>query len=81
MTESFEFRPVEWLTAGAVGEPGQREFYIQARASGDEVALLVEKEQVRMLAQLAQELLARIEAHIMRRLGDPALSPTAIAQA
>ncbi|HSK96496.1 MAG TPA: DUF3090 family protein, partial [Euzebyales bacterium] len=64
MTESFEFRPVEWLTAGAVGEPGQREFYIQARASGDEVALLVEKEQVRMLAQLAQELLARIDVAV-----------------
>ena len=30
----FEFRSVEWLTAGAVGEPGQRAFYIQARSSG-----------------------------------------------
>lgn len=64
MTESYEFRPVEWLTAGAVGEPGQREFYIQARASGDEVALMVEKEQVRKLAELAQELLARIDVTV-----------------
>lgn len=64
MTESYEFRPVEWLTAGAVGEPGQREFYIQARAAGDEVALMVEKEQVRKLAELAQELLARVDVTV-----------------
>ena len=64
MTESYEFRPVEWLTAGAVGKPGQREFYIQAQASGDHVSLLVEKEQVRMLAQLAQELLARVNVTV-----------------
>lgn len=64
MAESFEFRPVDWLTAGAVGEPGARSFYIQARAFGDEVALLVEKEQVRMLAQLAQELLSRLDVTV-----------------
>ena len=64
MTESFEFRPVDWLTAGAVGAPGRREFYIQARSATDEVALLVEKDQVRMLAQLAQELLSRIDVTV-----------------
>lgn len=62
--ESFEFRSVEWLTAGAVGEPGQRAFYIQARGSGNQVALLVEKEQVRRLAELAQELLARVDVAV-----------------
>lgn len=62
--QSFEFRSVEWLTAGAVGEPGQRTFYIQARSAGDQVALLVEKEQVRRLAELAQELLARVDVTV-----------------
>lgn len=64
MTESYEYRPVEWLTAGAVGEPGKRAFYIQARSADGEVALLVEKEQVRMLAQLAQELLGRVDVTV-----------------
>lgn len=62
--KSFEFRPVEWLSAGAIGEPGQRAFYIQARASGNQVALLVEKEQVRRLAELAQDLLARVDVTV-----------------
>lgn len=64
MAESFEFQPVDWLTAGAIGEPGDRTFYIQARRGPHEVALLVEKEQVRMLAQLAQELLSRIDVTV-----------------
>ncbi len=64
MPESFEYRPAEWVTAGAVGEPGQRAFYIQATSAGTQVTLLVEKEQVRMLAQLAQELLGRIDVTV-----------------
>jgi uncharacterized repeat protein (TIGR03847 family) len=61
MTESIEFDPVDWITAGAVGEPGQRVFYIQARRADDLVSIVCEKEQVRVLAQLAQELLARVD--------------------
>lgn len=64
MPESFEYRPVDWVTAGAVGEPGQRRFFIQATSGGTQVTLLVEKEQVRMLAQLAQELLARVDVTV-----------------
>lgn len=64
MSESFELDPVDWITAGAVGEPGQRAFYIQASAGGEVVALLVEKGQVAQLAQLAQELLGRFDVHV-----------------
>ncbi|MDP8969520.1 MAG: DUF3090 family protein [Actinomycetota bacterium] len=59
MGESYEFDPVEWVSAGAVGRPGRRTFYVQARVGSQVVAVLVEKEQVRLLAQHAQELLAR----------------------
>jgi uncharacterized repeat protein (TIGR03847 family) len=59
VAESIELDPVEWITAGAVGEPGRRTFYVQARGGGEIVALLVEKGQVQGLAQLARELLAR----------------------
>ena len=43
--------PVTHLTAGAVGEPGSRTFLLQAASGADQVTLLVEKEQVRVLAE------------------------------
>jgi uncharacterized repeat protein (TIGR03847 family) len=57
MAESYELDPVDWISAGAVGEPGQRTFYVQARKGSQYVALIVEKGQVAALAQLAQQLL------------------------
>lgn len=60
MADSFELDPVDWITAGAVGEPGRRTFYVQARRGSDLVAIIVEKAQVSALAQLAQELLTRL---------------------
>lgn len=59
MGETFEFESVDFITAGAVGQPGQRAFYIQAEGAGARVSLMVEKEQVRSLAQVAQDLLSR----------------------
>lgn len=64
MGESFELDAVDWITAGAVGEPGRRTFFVQARQSGELVVLLVEKAQVRLLAQLAQELLSRVQVTV-----------------
>ncbi len=43
--------PVTRLTADAVGEPGQRTFLIQAASGLEQITLLVEKEQVRVLAE------------------------------
>ena len=48
---SRDLDPVTRLTADAVGEPGQRTFYLQAASGSDQVTLLVEKEQVRRLAE------------------------------
>lgn len=61
MAESFELDPVDWITAGAVGQPGERTFYLQAAVGQGLVALVVEKQQVRALAQLAQEVLAEVD--------------------
>ncbi|HVL98304.1 MAG TPA: DUF3090 family protein [Egibacteraceae bacterium] len=63
MGESFEL-DVDWITAGAVGEPGRRTFYVQGRQGGELVVLLVEKNQVRMLAQLAAQLLSRVDVAV-----------------
>lgn len=48
---------VDWVTAGALGEPGERTFLLQAHGSADYVAVICEKEQVAALAQVARELL------------------------
>jgi uncharacterized repeat protein (TIGR03847 family) len=61
MSDSFDFDPVEWITASSIGPPGGRTFYIQARQNSRYVAIVVEKSQVRSLAELAQELLARVD--------------------
>lgn len=47
----YELNPVQAITAGAVGEPGRRVFYIQARALDEIVTLVAEKQQVQMLAR------------------------------
>lgn len=60
MAEPLEFDPVDWITAGAIGEPGRRTFYVQARRGDEFVAIIVEKGQVAGIAQLAQELLGRV---------------------
>jgi uncharacterized repeat protein (TIGR03847 family) len=51
---------VDKVTAGAVGEPGQRTFYLQAREGERTVTILVEKEQVELLATSILEILATI---------------------
>ena len=52
---------VDRITADAVGEPGSRTFYIQARAGGELVTVIVEKQQVQLLAASVLELLTEAE--------------------
>ena len=42
--------PAERIVAGAIGEPGQRRFYIQITAGGESVTMLAEKGQIEALA-------------------------------
>jgi uncharacterized repeat protein (TIGR03847 family) len=58
----IEFDPVDSIAAGAVGEPGHRAFYIQAEKDGHVLNVLVEKQQVAILAQRVQLLLDQVEA-------------------
>ena len=57
----IEFDPVDTIAAGAVGEPGQRAFYIQAEKDGAVLSVLVEKQQVAMLAERVRILLDQVE--------------------
>jgi uncharacterized repeat protein (TIGR03847 family) len=60
MPEPIELESIDALGAGAVGEPGQRAFYIQARSESAQLTVLVEKEQVALLAAEAVAFLDRI---------------------
>ena len=51
MSESFEVPHAELFTAGAIGPPGQRVFYLQARSDNVVVSLKCEKQQVAALAE------------------------------
>lgn len=62
MSASFEFVAPDHFTAGAVGQPGQRVFYLQSREKGTLVTLKSEKEQVRALAQYLSGLLEKLPA-------------------
>jgi uncharacterized repeat protein (TIGR03847 family) len=57
----IEFDPVDSIGAGAVGEPGHRAFYIQAEKGGQVLSVLVEKQQVAMLAERVRILLEQVE--------------------
>jgi uncharacterized repeat protein (TIGR03847 family) len=56
----IELESVDSLGAGAVGEPGDREFFLQARTESAQLTVLVEKEQVALLATEAVAFLDRI---------------------
>ena len=59
---SFDLPDVDRFTAGTVGEPGRRVFYLQAVAGTEVVTLRLEKGQVAALAEYLAELLHDLPA-------------------
>jgi uncharacterized repeat protein (TIGR03847 family) len=57
----IELDPVTHITAGAVGQPGQRTFYLQAERTSDRIDLVCEKEQVQALADAIDEMAQNLE--------------------
>jgi uncharacterized repeat protein (TIGR03847 family) len=60
VSASFQLDGPDHFTAGAVGPPGQRVFYLQAREEDTLVTLKCEKEQVAALGEYLGGLLARL---------------------
>lgn len=56
--------PVERITIGAVGEPGERVFYLQARRGEELVTVIVEKQQVQLLAATLVDVLSRLGTEV-----------------
>ena len=57
---SHDIDPVDRITVGTVGQPGQRTFYLQARSGRQTVSLVMEKEQVGALASALDQLLENL---------------------
>jgi uncharacterized repeat protein (TIGR03847 family) len=53
----FDLNPVDRITTDAIGEPGNRVFYLQARTGQRQVTLLCEKEHIAALALATEEVL------------------------
>ncbi len=72
----YEYRYPERFVAGTVGMPGQRTFYLQARDGTRVTSVMLEKQQVAVLAERLDDLLDTI----VRRSGGtapiPAVAPT-----
>jgi len=73
MSASFDLESPDHFTAGTVGPPGQRVFYLQAREGRTLVTLKSEKEQVRALGEYLASLIERVAD-----AGDPRPSSLAL---
>ena len=69
VSQSFDFSRPDLFTAGTIGPPGQRVFYLQAREGDELLTLKCEKEQVRVLGEYL--------AKLLERLSTPATAPGA----
>lgn len=56
----IELESVDHITVGAVGEPGQRIFMLQARSGEETVTVVVEKEHVLLLGRGTHVLLSQV---------------------
>jgi uncharacterized repeat protein (TIGR03847 family) len=69
----YYYDPPDRFVAGAVGQPGERTFYLQATSGGRITSVALEKFQVSLLAERLDELLDEI----LRRTGGSAPVPAA----
>ncbi len=67
----FDLNPVDRITAGAIGEPGKRVFYLQARKGQRLVTLICEKEHVAVLAAAIEQVLLSLAGGDADTVVDP----------
>ena len=69
------FDPPERFVAGTVGPPGQRTFFLQARAGAKLVSVALGKQQVQVLAERIDDLLDELMGNDATRSVIPAVAP------
>lgn len=60
MARHIELNPVTHLTISAIGEPGNRTFYLQGSRGVQTISLVIEKEQAGILANSFESLVAEL---------------------
>lgn len=75
MSESFELDAPDHFTAGALGSPGERVFYLQGRQGRRLVTLKCEKEHVSALAEYLAGLLVKLGARETTPSEDSLIEP------
>ncbi len=73
MTDRHTFDDPHRFVVGTIGEPGARVFYLQARQDGRLMSLVVEKEQVRAMADHFESTLDQLERYEPEQSIPPAL--------
>jgi uncharacterized repeat protein (TIGR03847 family) len=58
---AYDLNPVQKIIADAIGEPGKRSFFLQARAGSRLVSVVLEKQEVSQLAIAVLQLLEELE--------------------
>jgi uncharacterized repeat protein (TIGR03847 family) len=72
------FDPPERFVPGTVGEPGQRTFFLQARAGSQVTSVSLEKQQVQILGERVAELLDELISTDESTGTIPAMTPVAM---
>jgi uncharacterized repeat protein (TIGR03847 family) len=72
------FDPPERFVPGTVGEPGQRTFFLQARAGNQVTSVALEKQQVQILGERVAELLDELISTDESQTTVPAMTPVAM---
>jgi uncharacterized repeat protein (TIGR03847 family) len=62
VSQSFDFEQPDFFTTGAIGKPGERVFYLQAREKGVLITLKCEKGQVKSLGDYLAGLITKLGA-------------------
>jgi uncharacterized repeat protein (TIGR03847 family) len=68
--EFHDLKPVSHITADAIGEPGERTFYLQASQENTLVTLVLEKEQVQALAVSVEQMLEELEKRLPQSIAE-----------
>jgi uncharacterized repeat protein (TIGR03847 family) len=57
---SIDLNPVTHITVDAIGQPGERVFYLQGKSPDQEITLLIEKFQIQTLALAVENLMSEL---------------------
>lgn len=76
---AYDLNPVQFIVADAIGEPGKRTFFLQARAGARLVSVVLDKGEVSQLAVALLQLLEELEKQFphLRQSPPPRKAPQA----